>query len=47
MLTIILLSFALLSFVLGTFWNPQPTRYNLVALGLAFYMLSLLAAFKH
>lgn len=47
MLTIILLSFALLCFVLGTVWNPQPPRLNLVALGLSFYMLSLLAAIKH
>ena len=39
-MTIILLAFAFVCFVLGTF--NASTRFNLIAAGLAFYMASLI-----
>jgi hypothetical protein len=43
-LVLILLIFALACFVFAAFWNPQPAppRVNLIALGLAFWMLGLI-----
>lgn len=46
MLTVILLCFSFVCFVLAVF--PIPARFNLVALGLACWMLTLvLQAFGH
>ena len=42
MLTIILLVFAFVCFCLAAFWNPQPPRINLIAAGLAFWVLSII-----
>ena len=36
--TILLLCFALVCFVLSTFWTPNPSRFNLVSAGLAFWV---------
>ena len=44
MLTLILLVFAFVCFALAAFWNPSPPRLNLVAAGLAFWVLSLILA---
>jgi hypothetical protein len=40
MLTLILLVFAFVCFALAAFWTPSPPRLNLVAAGLAFWVLS-------
>lgn len=40
MLTLILLVFAFVCFTLAAFWNPNPPRINLIAAGLAFWVLS-------
>ena len=40
MLTLILLVFAFVCFALAAFWNPNPPRINLIAAGLAFWVLS-------
>jgi hypothetical protein len=47
MLTLILLVFAFVCFVLGTFWNPAPPRINLIAAGLAFWVLSVILVLRH
>jgi hypothetical protein len=48
MLVIVMLACALLCFVFGALWVPQtPPRPNLISLGLAFYILSLLVQLKH
>jgi hypothetical protein len=47
MLTIIFLVCACLCFVFAAIWYPQPARPNLLGLGLAFYMLSILVQIKH
>jgi hypothetical protein len=44
MLTLILLVFAFVCFTLAAFWNPTPPRVNLIAAGLAFWVLSVLLA---
>ncbi len=44
MLTMILLVFAFVCFTLAAFWNPAPPRVNLIAAGLAFWVLSVLLA---
>ena len=44
MLDLILLVFAFVCFTLAAFWNPNPPRVNLVAAGLAFWVLSILTA---
>lgn len=43
MLTLILLVFAFCCFSLAAFWNPSP-RINLIAAGLAFWVLSIILA---
>jgi hypothetical protein len=40
MLTLIFLVFAFVCFALAAFWNPNPPRINLIAAGLAFWVLS-------
>lgn len=40
MLTLILLVFAFVCFALAAFWNPNPPRINLIAAGLAFWVLA-------
>jgi len=47
MLTMILLVFSFVCFVLAALWNPAPPRVNLVAAGLAFWVLSVLLAGAH
>jgi len=47
MLTMILLVFAFVCFALAAFWNPNPPRVNLIAAGLAFWVLSVLLAGAH
>jgi len=47
MLTMILLVFAFCCFALAAFWNPNPPRVNLIASGLAFWVLSVLLAGAH
>lgn len=47
MLTTILLVFAFVCFTLSGFWNPAPPRVNLVAAGLAFWVLSIILAGAH
>lgn len=42
MLVTILLVFAFVCFCLAAFWNPQPPRVNLIAAGLAFWVLSVI-----
>lgn len=44
MLTLILLVFAFVCFALAAFWNPAPPRINLIAAGLAFWVLSVILA---
>lgn len=45
MLQLILLVFAFVCFVLGAWWNPAPpARGNLIAAGLAFWVLSVILA---
>lgn len=44
MLTLILLVFAFVCFTLAAFWNPSPPRVNLIAAGLAFWVLSVILA---
>jgi hypothetical protein len=46
MLTLILLVFSFVCFVLAIFW-PNPPRVNLIAAGLAFYVLSVLLGAAH
>lgn len=40
MVTLILLVFAFVCFALAAFWNPAPPRVNLIAAGLAFWVLA-------
>jgi hypothetical protein len=40
MITLILLVFAFVCFALSAFWNPSPPRINLIAAGLAFWVLA-------
>lgn len=40
----IFLIVALVMFGIATFWRPQPDRYDLVAGGLFFWVLSIVAA---
>jgi hypothetical protein len=47
MLTTILLVFAFVCFTLSAFWNPAPPRVNLIAAGLAFWVLSIILAGAH
>jgi hypothetical protein len=42
MLNLILLVFAFVCFALATFGVPSPPRFNLVAAGLAFWVLSVI-----
>lgn len=44
MLTLILLVFSFVCFALAAFWTPNPPRVNLIAAGLAFWVLSVLIA---
>lgn len=44
MITLILLVFAFVCFALSAVWTPSPPRFNLIAAGLAFWVLSLLIA---
>jgi hypothetical protein len=44
MLTLILLVFAFVCFALAAFWTPNPPRVNLIAAGLAFWVLSVILA---
>jgi len=44
MLTLILLVFSFVCFALAAFWNPAPPRVNLIAAGLAFWVLSVILA---
>ncbi len=44
MLDIILLVFAFVCFVLAAFWQPNPPRVNLIAAGLAFWVLAVILA---
>jgi hypothetical protein len=44
MLTLILLVFAFVCFALASFWAPNPPRVNLIAAGLAFWVLSVILA---
>lgn len=44
MLTLILLVFAFVCFALAAFWQPNPPRVNLIAAGLAFWVLSVILA---
>jgi hypothetical protein len=47
MLTLILLVFAFVCFTLAAFWNPSPPRFNLIAAGLAFWVLSIILTTTH
>ena len=47
MLQMILLVFSFVCFTLAAFWIPQPPRVNLIAAGLAFWVLSVLLAGVH
>jgi hypothetical protein len=47
MLTLILLVFSFVCFTLAAFWNPAPPRVNLIATGLAFWVLSVLLGGVH
>lgn len=42
MLTLILLVFSFVCFTLAAFWQPNPPRVNLVAAGLAFWVLTII-----
>jgi hypothetical protein len=44
MISLILLVLAFVCFLLSAFWNPAPPRVNLIALGLAAWVLSVLLA---
>jgi hypothetical protein len=44
MLTLILMVFSFVCFTLAAFWTPTPPRVNLIALGLAFWSLSIVLA---
>lgn len=44
MISLIFLVFAFVCFALSAFWTPTPPRVNLIAAGLAFWVLSLLIA---
>ena len=43
LITVVLLIFAFVLFVLAAIGVPSPPRFNLIAAGLAFWVLSLLA----
>ena len=47
MVTLILLVFAFVCFTLASFWTPNPPRVNLMAAGLAFWVLSVLLGGIH
>ncbi len=47
MLTLILLVFGFCCFVLAAFSIPTPPRLNLIALGLAFWILTVILAGSH
>jgi hypothetical protein len=47
MITLILLVFAFVCFCLAAFWRPTPPRVDLIAAGLAFWVLSVLLAGAH
>lgn len=47
MLTIILLVFGFVCFCLAAFGVPSPPRFNLVAAGLAFWILSVILSGVH
>ena len=40
MITLILLVFGFVCFALAAFWQPNPPRVNLIAAGLAFWILA-------
>jgi len=42
MLTLVLLIFGFVCFVLATFGVPNPPRFNLIAAGLAFWIASVI-----
>jgi hypothetical protein len=42
MVTFLLLLAAAICFGVAAFWQPQPTRVNMVALGLLFWVLTVL-----
>lgn len=42
MIGLILLVFSFVCFTLAAFWNPAPPRINLIAVGLACWVLSVL-----
>lgn len=44
MINLILLVFSFVCFTLAAFWNPAPPRVNLIAAGLAFFVLSFILA---
>lgn len=47
MVTLILIVFAFVCFALAAFWNPGPPRVNLIAAGLAFWVLSEISSKWH
>ena len=47
MVTLILLVFAFVCFALAAFWVPNPPRFNLIAAGLAFWVLSIILTTAH
>ena len=48
MVTLILLVFAFVCFAISAFWNPAPPqRVNLIAAGLAFWVLSIILTTAH
>ena len=44
MLILILLVFSFVCFALAAFWQPNPPRVNLIAAGLAFWVLTIILA---
>jgi uncharacterized membrane protein len=44
MLNLILLVLGFVCFLIAAFWNPQPSRVNLIAAGLAAWILSAILA---
>ena len=42
MVVLILLVFAFVCLALAAFWTPTPPRVNLIALGLAFWVLAVI-----
>lgn len=46
-LSLIFLVFALVLFAIATFWTPNPPRWNLIAAGLFFWVLSALTGGVH